>query len=104
MISSASAQIVNAIAESHLVTGVSGDHVEAYGPTMGVATAIIALGIAVTAALGPEKRGSRFETAAPAGADGVIDATTEKRNSDPEIAYEVESQLEKAVETRVERV
>ena len=39
---------------------------------MGVATAIIAVGIAVTAALGPEKRGSRFETAAPAGADAEV--------------------------------
>lgn len=35
----------------------------AYGPVMGVATAIIALGIAVTAAVGPEKRGSKFENA-----------------------------------------
>lgn len=34
-----------------------------YGPVMGVATAIIALGIAVTAAVGPEKRGSKFENA-----------------------------------------
>lgn len=44
MISSPSAQIVNAIAESHLVTRRNGDRVEAYGPTMGIATAIIALG------------------------------------------------------------
>ena len=62
MISSPSAQIVNAVAESHLIT-VNGERVSAYGPTMGVATAIIAIGIMVTAALGPEKRGSHFENA-----------------------------------------
>ena len=60
MISSPSAQIVNAIAETHLIT-VDGERVSAYGPTMGIATAIIAIGIMVTASLGPEKRGSRFE-------------------------------------------
>ncbi|KAF1990647.1 MFS general substrate transporter [Aulographum hederae CBS 113979] len=70
MISSPSAQIVNAIAESHFVT-VSGEKVDAYGPTMGIATAIIALGIAVTAALGPEKRGRKFEQAAVAGQQAV---------------------------------
>lgn len=62
MISSPSAQIVNAVAESHLIT-VSGERVSAYGPTMGVATAIIAIGIMVTASVGPEKRGSHFESA-----------------------------------------
>ncbi|KAH9908876.1 major facilitator superfamily domain-containing protein [Xylariomycetidae sp. FL2044] len=61
MISSPSAQIVNAIAESHYVRGPDGDLVEAYGPVMGVATAIIAVGIAVTTALGPEKRGRSFD-------------------------------------------
>jgi len=67
MISSPSAQIVNAIAESNFVKSYSGDTVEAYGPTMGIATAIIAIGIAVTTALGPEKRGRQFELARPAG-------------------------------------
>lgn len=67
MISSPSAQIVNAISESHFLTAPSGDRVEAYGPTMGIATVIIALGIAVTVALGPEHKGSRFELAKPAG-------------------------------------
>ena len=62
MISSPSAQIVNAVAESHLIT-VDGERVSAYGPTMAVATAIIAIGIMVTAGLGPEKRGSHFENA-----------------------------------------
>jgi hypothetical protein len=61
MISSPSAQIVNALSESNFVTSYTGKRVEAYGPVMGIATAIIALGIAVTAALGPEKRGRSFE-------------------------------------------
>lgn len=63
MISSPSAQIVNAVAESTFVSDVGGPRVDAYGPVMGVATAIIAVGIAVTAAFGPEKRGSKFESA-----------------------------------------
>lgn len=67
MISSPSAQIVNALSESHFVRSFSGKKVEAYGPTMGIATAIIAIGIIVTAALGPEKRGRSFEEAPAAG-------------------------------------
>lgn len=62
MISSPSAQIVNAVAEGVHISGAGGPSVPAYGPTMGVATAIIAIGIMVTAALGPEKRGSQFES------------------------------------------
>lgn len=65
MISSPSAQIVNAIAESTFITSATGKRVEAYGPVMGVATAIIAMGIAVTTAFGPEKRGRSFEIPAP---------------------------------------
>lgn len=65
MISSPSAQIVNAIAESHQVRTNQGKLASAYGPTMGIATAIIAMGIAITAALGPEKRGRKFETVGP---------------------------------------
>lgn len=65
MISSPSAQIVNAIAESNLIKSSQGKLVSSYGPTMGVATAIIATGIAVTTALGPEKRGRKFETVGP---------------------------------------
>lgn len=69
MISSPSAQIVNAISESHWVRARSGKLREAYGPTMGIATVIIGLGIVVTAAFGPEKRGRHFEKAAIAGAN-----------------------------------
>lgn len=68
MISSPSAQIVNALAEKIFIKDEGGPHVKAYGPVMGVATAIIAVGIAVTVALGPERRGRKFEEAAIAGA------------------------------------
>lgn len=72
MISSPSAQIVNAVSESISVTSASGHRVNAYGPVMGVATAIIAVGIMVTTAVGPEKRGRRFETVI-AGVDEAAD-------------------------------
>lgn len=61
MISSPSAQIVNALSESNFIRNRAGRLVEAYGPVMGIATAIIAIGIAVTTALGPEKRGRSFD-------------------------------------------
>ena len=67
MISSPSAQMVNAIAENMTMTRLNGDVVEAYGPVMGVATAIIAVGIIVTTAFGPEKKGAKFELAKVAG-------------------------------------
>ena len=72
MISSPSTQIVNAIAEKHFVHDAGGKHVKAYGPVMGVATAIIAVGIACTVAVGPEKRGRKFEEAAIAGVGAII--------------------------------
>lgn len=61
MISSPSAQIVNTLAESNFIRNHSGELVEAYGPVMAIATAIIALGIAVTTALGPERRGRSLD-------------------------------------------
>ncbi|PGG97682.1 MFS transporter, SHS family, lactate transporter [Blastomyces parvus] len=67
MISSPSAQIVNAIAEAVTIRGSKGTPAPAYGPTMGVATAIIAMGIVVTTMFGPEKRGRKFEEAKAAG-------------------------------------
>ncbi|KAJ5788357.1 Major facilitator superfamily domain general substrate transporter [Penicillium paradoxum] len=79
MISSPSAQIVNAISESNSVTSKSGHRVDAYGPVMGIATAIIALGIMVTTAIGPEKRGRRFESVVAA-----VDETAEAKNMDLE--------------------
>ncbi|KAI1088642.1 carboxylic acid transport protein [Rostrohypoxylon terebratum] len=76
MVSSPAAQIVNAISESHFVLSRGGKLVDGYGPTMGIALAIVAVGIAVTAALGPEKRGRSFERAGPAGAN--IHSNSEK--------------------------
>lgn len=82
MISSPSAQIVNAISESTFITSYSGKRVEAYGPVMGIATVIIALGIAVTTAFGPEKRGRAFENAAPAGATLMAPKDIEEGETD----------------------
>lgn len=74
MISSPSAQIVNALAESIFVKDEAGPHVKGYGPVMGVATAIIAVGIALTVAVGPERRGRKFEAEPIAGANAPIAA------------------------------
>jgi sugar phosphate permease len=71
MISSPSAQIVNAVAEATMINTGKGKPSPAYGPVMGVATAIIAIGIAVTTAVGPEKKGRHFEEAGPIGANLV---------------------------------
>ncbi|KAI0415961.1 major facilitator superfamily domain-containing protein [Xylaria grammica] len=60
-ISSPSAQIVNALSESHFVRNGAGNLVEAYGPVMAIATAIIVIGIMTTTAFGPERRGRAFE-------------------------------------------
>ncbi|KAI1393046.1 carboxylic acid transport protein [Hypoxylon trugodes] len=78
MISSPAAQIVNAIAESHLVKGKNGKLVDGYGPTMGVTLAICAIGNAITMAFGPEKRGRSFENVGPAGANIHGDGDIEK--------------------------
>lgn len=80
MISSPSAQIVNEISERTFVHLKNGHKVEAYGPVMGVATAIIALGIVFTTMVGPEKRGRAFENAVA----GVETAANEKITGDME--------------------
>ncbi|KAM7198488.1 Major facilitator superfamily domain containing protein [Rhypophila sp. PSN 637] len=75
MVSSPSAQIVNYVSENTFVTSKSGKQAEAYGPVMGIATAIIASGIALTVMFGPEKRGREFEKAGVVGSaprDGAI--------------------------------
>lgn len=91
MISSPSAQIVNILAESNFIRNHAGDIVEAYGPVMGIATAIIAIGIAVTTSLGPEKRGRSFD-AKPAGMNVDSDAISEGKDIEAEAGstYEVE--------------
>lgn len=90
MISSPSAQIVNALAESNFIRNHAGELVEAYGPVMGIATAVIAVGIAVTTSLGPERRGRSFD-AKPAGMN--IDESDEGKKdieSQAGSTYEVE--------------
>jgi len=87
MISSPSAQIVNAIAESISISAVGGPSVPAYGPTMAIMTAIIALGIAVTTAFGPEKRGSRFESV-------VVGQLTEAQEARRKVEGDVEKRGE----------
>ncbi|KAI0810087.1 carboxylic acid transport protein [Xylaria sp. FL0064] len=74
-ISSPSAQIVNALSESNFIRNGAGNIVEAYGPVMAIATAIIVVGIIVTTAVGPERRGRSFE-GGPIGAN--IHHDTEK--------------------------
>ncbi|THW43303.1 carboxylic acid transport protein [Aureobasidium pullulans] len=97
MISSPSAQIVNAIAESNFVTGATGKRVEAYGPVMGIATAIIALGIAVTTAFGPEKRGRSFEI--PVAVD-MMQAKDIEEGRDSMDKHEVNEERIEKTETR----
>jgi sugar phosphate permease len=92
MISSPSAQIVNAIAENVFVKDEGGPRVPAYGPVMGVATAIIAIGIACTVAVGPEKRGRRFENEAIAGAGAIVPKDIE--NGDEGLEKNTREQVE----------
>ena len=98
MISSPSAQIVDEIAESHLIT-VDDERVSAYGPSMGIAIAIIAIGITVTAAVGPEKRGSHFESIALGMSTEVTEA--QKKADDVEAgSIEKPSEAEKVEVTK----
>lgn len=90
MISSPSAEIVNLLAEKNFIRDSAGELVEAYGPVMGIATAIIAIGIAVTTALGPERRGRSFESR-PVGMN-IDNDSSEKKDLESQAgsAYEVE--------------
>lgn len=83
MISSPSTQIVNAIAEKTFVTLDGGRRAQAYGPVMGIATAIIALGIVVTTMLGPERRGRSFDEGV-AGVDGDLSSKDMDEPTDEE--------------------
>ncbi|KIS72107.1 putative carboxylic acid transport protein JEN1 [Mycosarcoma maydis] len=67
-ISSPSTQLINYLSENNFIHTSKG-RVEAYGPVMAYATLIIALGLAATASVGPEKKGARFENAAAATAE-----------------------------------
>ena len=67
---------------------------------MGVATAIIAMGIVVTTAFGPEKRGRRFESVVT----GVDNSAAEKKAKDLEEGFDDErAENEKETEERIER-
>ncbi|PTB78759.1 lactate/pyruvate transporter [Trichoderma longibrachiatum ATCC 18648] len=94
MISSPSAQIVNAISEKMFVTVKGGKKAEAYGPTMGIATAIIATGIFVTVMFGPERRGRNF--------DGVV-AGVAPSHSDSKMVDEPMDEEKAAVELAEEK-
>lgn len=98
MISSPSAQIVNAVAEKTFITIGNGDKVEAYGPVMGVATAIIVLGIIFTTMLGPEKRGRAFENAVA----GVHDEDDRHQKKDIETASVEQVELDQRKNTKDE--
>lgn len=74
-ISAPSTQLINYLSENNFISA-RGMRVEAYGPVMAIATAIIAIGLAVTASVGPEKKGAHFETAAAA--TTLEDPDTEK--------------------------
>lgn len=105
MISSPSAQIVNAIAEKVYVNDTGGPHVKGYGPTMGIATAIIAVGIMITAALGPERFGRNFEAASVAGANETGVLEPEIRSEDTEMIgseYSPSSSTDKKRGTQVQ--
>ena len=93
MISSPSAQIVNAIAESHFKSGPGGKSVEAYGPTMGVATAIIALGIIVTTMFGPEKCGKDFANVVAGVAEDSGKQVDEEKGESLEISESKKSKI-----------
>lgn len=71
-ISSPSAVIVNEIAEHHHVT-VHGRRVEAYGPTIAIASAILYTCVAIWTAIGPEQRGADFENFVPAARMTALD-------------------------------
>lgn len=92
MISSPSAQIVNAISEKTFIAIRGGEKAEAYGPVMGIATAIIATGIFLTVMVGPERRGRNFE--------GVV-AGVERSDSNEETGEKLADE-EKGEVTNVE--
>ncbi|KAL1837276.1 hypothetical protein VTJ49DRAFT_4062 [Mycothermus thermophilus] len=83
MLAAPAAQVVNAVSERHFVTvvgeGGQRQRVEAYGPTMGVALAVIVLGIVVTAAVGPERTGREFEK------EGFVGVIPEAKNRERDV-------------------
>jgi len=84
-ISSPAAEIVTAISESTFITE-RGKRVEAFGPVMGVATAIIAISLAFWTAIGREQKGSHFEVAQVAGYSDEPSVGGSSKTQDPEKA------------------
>lgn len=82
-ISSPAAEIVTSLSESNMIT-YKGKRVEAFGPVMGIATAIIAVSLAFWTAIGKEQRGSHFEAAQAAGYSDESSTPGPSRSSDPE--------------------
>ncbi|GAC73767.1 hypothetical protein PANT_9c00292 [Moesziomyces antarcticus T-34] len=83
-ISSPSTQLINYLSENNFIRAPNGKIVEAYGPVMAIATAIIAIGLALTASVGPEKKGARFERAAAATAEAQPELPVNSKNVDDE--------------------
>jgi hypothetical protein len=82
-ISSPAAEIVTSLSETHLIT-YKGKRVEAFGPVMGIATAIIAISLAFWTAIGKEQKGSHFEAAQVAGYSDESPIGGSSKLSDPE--------------------
>jgi len=82
-ISSPAAEIVTSLSE-HYQINYKGKQVDAFGPVMGIATAIIAITLAFWTAIGKEQRGSHFETAQVAGYSEEPSVAGSSKHSDPE--------------------
>ena len=99
-ISSPAAEIVTGISEHTFVT-FKGKKVEAFGPTMGVATAIIAVSLAFWTAIGKEHRGSHFEAAQVAGYSDEPPVAGPSNIRDPEKARSTHSEEDEKESMRV---
>lgn len=95
-ISSPAAEIVTSLSERYKIN-YKGKQVEAFGPVMGIATAIIAVALAFWTAIGKEQRGSRFEAASAAGYSDEPPAVGSSKLSDPEKQCRDEEDDEKVV-------
>ena len=94
-ISSPAAEIVTSLSEHHKIT-YRGKRVEAFGPVMGIATAIIAVTLAFWTAVGREQKGSHFEAAHAAGYSDESPVAGPSTVPDPEKQSRDEEEDEKA--------
>lgn len=72
LISAPATQIVNIAAERYRVVSADEKLIEAYGPVIGVASAVSAVICAIILSFGPERLGRHFEKATPAIVDGAV--------------------------------